>query len=328
MKDQSTNSEWTVLAGLRFLLALLVVMTHSEVVAPGSIVDIMLGHTGYPAVFGFLMISGYSIAHSIKKSPDGYLIRRIKRIYPTYLCALAFSTLVLVDGPLRLPFGQVLVAPSWHVFIGNLFMLQGILVPVIPVNGPLWSLSIEWWCYILAMLLIRFNNRISVAVMIASFCAMIVYSKHFGYVTASQYPLGWNVFLIAWAWLSGFVYNRDPSKLNFMLMLMLPMLMFELYLPLQFGSMVIAGSACMILFAKHIEIRSATVSKALNFLGNVSYPLYLIHDPMMWFIAAKTPIRHGSLIVAIIIAILLAGYYLATKLMAISRAMQPRMPAA
>lgn len=313
MKNETQNSQWTVLAGLRFLLATLVVMTHSEVVAPGSIVDKMVGHTGYPAVFGFLMISGYSIASSITSRPHSYLIRRVKRIYPTFLFALAFSCLVLVDGPLHLPLGQIIVAPSWHVLVGNLLMLQGILVPVIPSNGPLWSLSIEWWCYILAILLIRFNNRVSVVVMIASFCSMLVYSKHFGYVTASEYPLGLSVFLIAWAWLSGFVYNREPTKLNFMLMLAMPMLMFELYLPLQFGQMVIAGSACMILFAKSITIRSESLKKLLNFLGNASYPLYLVHDPMLWFIAAKTPIRHGSLMVAIIIALVLIGYYVTTR---------------
>lgn len=38
---------------------------------------------------------------------------------------------------------------SWQTFLGNLFFLQKILTPIYGTNDPLWSLSNEFWYYIL-----------------------------------------------------------------------------------------------------------------------------------------------------------------------------------
>jgi peptidoglycan/LPS O-acetylase OafA/YrhL len=43
----------------------------------------------------------------------------------------------------------VLPSLRWPVFFGNLFFLQTIAVPSLGSNGPLWSLSNEFWYYIM-----------------------------------------------------------------------------------------------------------------------------------------------------------------------------------
>ncbi|TDV33879.1 peptidoglycan/LPS O-acetylase OafA/YrhL [Paraburkholderia caballeronis] len=310
MKTKPNESQWAVLAGLRFLLATLVVITHSAIVAPGSVLDKMFGNTGYPAVFGFLMISGYSIGSSITDRPEGYVYRRFKRIYPAYVIAIAIAFAVTLFGPLRLPGGQVIAQPTPGTIIGNLLMMQGILVPVMPTDGALWSLSIEWWCYMAGAILFRLGNRVAQIVTITSFVVMMLYCEQTRTIGGTELPFGWIVPMMLWAWLAGFVYFREQTKLNFSIMLFLPLIMFELIPRLQLASIVIAGSALTILFAGEIEIRSDKVRSVLNFLGNASYPLYLLHAPILFFIAARTSVRHGSLMIAIAVSVVLAGYYL------------------
>jgi peptidoglycan/LPS O-acetylase OafA/YrhL len=310
--EKEHNSQWNLLAGLRFLLATCVVITHSEIVAPGYMLARWLGQTGYPAVFGFLMISGYSIAASIAARPKGYLYRRLKRIYPAYMFAIVLTWAVTIGGALQLPGGQMVPPPSFWTVIGNLLMVQGILVPVLAANGALWSLSIEWWCYMIGAVLIKFTNRVSTVIAVTSFVAMMIYCVKAGSIGGAGLPRGLNVAMMVWAWLNGFIYFREQSKTNFLMMLLLPMVMFEILAPLKFASVVLVVSALGILFSKAIWIESKQAKRLLNFLGNASYPLYLVHAPLLFALTSKTPIRNGNAIVVMIIAAVLIGYYLAT----------------
>jgi peptidoglycan/LPS O-acetylase OafA/YrhL len=64
---------------------------------------------------------------------------------------------------------------SLVTFVGNVFFLQGILVPSFGTNGPLWSLSYEFWYYIMFPLLLAvfmssapmFRRACAVAALIA-----------------------------------------------------------------------------------------------------------------------------------------------------------------
>lgn len=79
-------SRYELLDGLRGVAALLVVCTHLGVVA---------GQVGHLAVMVFFVISGYCIAASAEisyRDQTGFghfMLRRITRIYPPYLCAVA-----------------------------------------------------------------------------------------------------------------------------------------------------------------------------------------------------------------------------------------------
>ena len=68
---------------------------------------------------------------------------------------------------------------SPFVWLGNLFFLQKIFVPVFCNDGPLWSLAYEFWYYILfPLLLFGFRDRrfilIALAVIIAPFLGISV----------------------------------------------------------------------------------------------------------------------------------------------------------
>jgi peptidoglycan/LPS O-acetylase OafA/YrhL len=312
--SEEGNSQWSILAGLRFVLATCVLITHSGIVAPGYFLARWLDHTGFPAVFGFFMVSGYSIAASITARRDGYLIRRVRRIYPAYLFAIAFACTVTIGGSVQLPLGQILMPPNWKTIVGNVLMLQGIFVDSPPADGALWSLSIEWWCYMLAPFLIRFSNRLAVYLMLVSFAAMLAHYGAIGLGGKAQFPVGINLVTMGWAWLSGFVYFRVPSKTNFLFMLILPLVTFDVFLPLQFADMVIVVSALTLLLAKTTRVESAAAARWLDFLGNASYPLYLVHAPLLYLITTRTSIHNGNILILIVLVLVLSGYYAVTVL--------------
>lgn len=116
---------------------------------------------------GFFMISGFLIAQSYDRSSSlkSYFAKRIRRIYPGYLVATTFSGIVFI----------VLLAPgaaTWTGFLRAtaLNLLLRNEAPVVTslgehnlgaVNGALWSIPFEFWCYIgIAILgLVRLLSR-------------------------------------------------------------------------------------------------------------------------------------------------------------------------
>ena len=76
------HPNWPLLAGLRFVLALIVAMLHvSFEVADGTFVYYRK-FGGSAAVAIFLLVSGYCMAHSYGKEPEGFYRRRFWRIWP------------------------------------------------------------------------------------------------------------------------------------------------------------------------------------------------------------------------------------------------------
>jgi len=103
---------------------------------------------GTEAVTTFFLLSGFVIFYSTLKSNDinlkDYFIRRFRRIYFPFLCAVVISIAIYQS-----------IDISLSEFLGNLFMLQdqrrtpGNIVNPFLGNQPLWSLSYEWIFYII-----------------------------------------------------------------------------------------------------------------------------------------------------------------------------------
>lgn len=315
--EKASKDQWAVLAFSRFLLAMCVVVTHSGVVAPGYYFQRHLGATGYPAVFGFLMISGYSIAASLASRPDGYFVRRVRRIYPTYLCALAFSVAIMLPHPLHLPLGQVLPLDNWKTILSNVFMLQGVLTESVLGDGAVWSLSIEWWCYMAAILLIRHSIKWTAALIAVSFAALMIYMSRHGYIVGSaDMPIhGLPILALSWGWLTGFLFYRHRSTMTFAAMLILPLVMFETGDHLALASVVVAASAMVVYFAKGISIESQSVKRTMTWLGDMSYPLYVFHAPLLYVLASHNWIRNGNVLIVTIVCIVSIGYFVSCHIM-------------
>lgn len=129
---------------------------------------------GHEAVMVFFVMSGFFVGGSVLSkrlnfSFPHYLIARLSRLWTVLFPALIFTLLIdlfisnyfpgIINGTQYVtlnsgPSGGY--SSSVLTFVGNLAFVQTVFVPVFGSNGPLWSLTNEFWYYImfpLAMIL-------------------------------------------------------------------------------------------------------------------------------------------------------------------------------
>ncbi|WP_394684766.1 acyltransferase family protein [uncultured Microbacterium sp.] len=141
------------LTSLRFFAALLVFAFHSTAFFESQARDVLEGFfgAGRSGVTFFFVLSGFMLAwvHRQSDTPRRFYLRRLARIYPAYLAALAFAaTLWAITDPSQLYRG--VLAP---------FLLQA-WVPdatyYFGLNVVAWSLSVEAFFYVTFPLFARF----------------------------------------------------------------------------------------------------------------------------------------------------------------------------
>jgi len=154
------NSHSGVIDFTRLALAILVVFSHSFALLAGSdsTEPLYLWTRGQLtwgglAVDMFLILSGYLITASWIRSPTAgvFFRNRILRIYPGFAVAIALG--VLVVAPLSSN-GSIQTNPAqwlWGTLNLRGYEPDGVF-PDVPfrgsLNGSVWSISYEFWCYI------------------------------------------------------------------------------------------------------------------------------------------------------------------------------------
>jgi len=149
-----------MLEALRGFAALYVVLFHlfpSKIVLFGVNIG-MLFRFGPESVIVFFVLSGFVIKYTFEKSKDKsfryYFIRRFIRLYIPLILIFLMGYLIkcYAEG--------AFVSPQFTTLLGNLFMLQDVITQKPHVlsgtymgNGVIWSLSYEWWFYMLFFVL-------------------------------------------------------------------------------------------------------------------------------------------------------------------------------
>lgn len=147
---------------IRLAMAALVIWSHCFAIFYGTedfepISLLLNGHynAGNVAVRVFFIVSGFLIAQSFERSSSAYsyMKKRVARIYPGYLVATGICAFVIAPAfasTIDLSANQVLKT------LGLNLLLQGHMPPsdafsthpVHAINGALWSIPFEFWCYI------------------------------------------------------------------------------------------------------------------------------------------------------------------------------------
>ena len=159
---------------LRILFAWFVVISHSYFLNNDSISDPLGWATdnylifSYIGVKGFFVISGYLIFQSLIRSQSvyDYLVKRVLRIFPGLIMALALSLLVIyfVYPSNKLPY--LLNPEIFTYFIDNVLLFKSHFdIPGVfenmrskAVNGSLWTIKFEFLCYLFLLLVFPFRK--------------------------------------------------------------------------------------------------------------------------------------------------------------------------
>lgn len=331
---KDTKVHYAILDGLRGVAALMVVIYHifeGYAFAGGGIIE-SLNH-GYLAVDFFFILSGFVVGYAYDdrlgksmKTKD-FLKRRLIRLHPMVImgAVLGAATFCIQgstqwDGTeisISLVMLSMLCAMLFILAIpGGCYEIRG-NGEMFPLNGPSWSLFFEYIGNILYALFVR---RLSTKLLTAIVVSLGIGYTAFAVFDASGYGnmgVGWTLDSINFLGgmlrmlfpfsmgllLSG---NFKPFKVkgSFWLASSILIIIFAIpYIPSD-GNICYNGileAVCVTLIFPILVRLGASGSTAdhkstaiCNFLGRISYPLYMIHYPIMylfyaWLIENKAP---------------------------------------
>lgn len=281
---------------LRFIVATWVVIFHDweslrKYVRPDSKIDVFLGN-GNVAVPFFFTLSGFVLAINYAdklnnwKDIKVYIAKRLFRIYPIYfvsiLLTLYFEILNHQPSNFFKVFINIILVQSW---------LTNSFEPII--NHPSWSLSVEFFLYLIFPLLIFFfrKNRaikinLVILALITSIWQMLCISE---FIYAIPYALSW-VFTFSIGILWGLIYLKKQYNSS----LLLTFVGLSLILSVSFGIVNFWKNIAIYCFGvgSLLYLMSSLQSNFTKFmslpifvkLGEISYSIYIIQFPLkMWF---------------------------------------------
>jgi peptidoglycan/LPS O-acetylase OafA/YrhL len=219
---------------LRFVLATLVIFSHSYALVTGSDAAEPLMRvtrqlpTGDLAVDGFFAISGFLVSYSWfrSRSASVFLKRRFRRIYPGYAVALLICAFVV--GPIAaaspaIPFAPVELARIARALVtlrGDVQRYAFLHNPVAATaNGSLWTIFYEVVCYIAMAILgvsgLIKNPRVLIFLLVASITSCTVLTIAFPLASARFATPPAIPFRLASFFLAGMVAYAYRDKLRY-----------------------------------------------------------------------------------------------------------------
>lgn len=331
---KDTKVHYAILDGLRGVAALMVVIYHifeGYAFAGGGIIE-SLNH-GYLAVDFFFILSGFVVGYAYDdrlgksmKTKD-FLKRRLIRLHPMVIMgAVLGAATFCIQGSTQWDGTEISISlVMLSMLCAMLFILA---IPgggyeirgngeMFPLNGPSWSLFFEYIGNILYALFVR---RLSTKQLTAIVVSLGIGYTAFAVFDASGYGnmgVGWTLdsinFLggmlrMLFPFSMGLLLSRNfkPFKVkgSFWLASSILIIIFAIpYIPSD-GNICYNGileAVCVTLIFPILVRLGASGSTAdhkstaiCNFLGRISYPLYMIHYPIMylfyaWLIENKAP---------------------------------------
>lgn len=318
--------KWSLLALARFVLAFIVMVCHIDYLhyAPLGAYWPVAQLGAFEAVLGFLLISGFSIGSSYSKEPEGFLKRRALRIYPVYIGALVLAC-VVAPPVFDLKFAGTLLQ--------NLLFLNQMTTDTSMV-GPAWSLALEVWMYCMVPSLWRMKPahiRIMMYASFALFCGYELGRSAFHWPYYSGLGDGINMIVLAFPWLAGFLIAREPALAKRTVRDSALMLAGYIVLTVAIGGIHRWKHAQLAEFftndtwvfvAKTVTLASivmllkwivdgktgTTRSTTMRLLGDVSYPLYLVHGSV-FILVSSFDVHSATLYIAAALPVAFLFYW-------------------
>jgi peptidoglycan/LPS O-acetylase OafA/YrhL len=266
----------------------------NHVVENNKIVNLLGAELGPLGVGLFFVISGFVIPLSLNKlKPGAFLIARFFRIYPTYACALFLVclTLAVVSGHTQTNLTYYCGPPYWWSLslVGEFFSHP-------PIEPVIWSLQIEIVFYFVCMLISSVSSLHHARTLLILAAGLTVAAIWVGYMNiyfwqplqveaaVSRFTTCISSLLIMFVGIS--FHNLFtgrwtlPRFFGFSTTCYILCMVVILSLRDHFASwiMAVAYSLALLIFAVAYTLRdSLKYNSDVNFLADISYPLYLVH---------------------------------------------------
>lgn len=359
-KAASPRHRYEILDGLRGVAALLVIWYHVFEAFATSPVDQCFNHGYLAVDFffvlsGFVIGHAYDSRWQRGMTAGRFIVRRIIRLQPMVIIGVLLGVVSFIIQGCERWDGTAVSTPAVIVsFLFGLFMLPALpgTMPEVrgngemfPLNGPSWSLFFEYigsigyalWLHRLSRRGLRIFTALSgVALAVWTLSDMSgSYHTGFGWSTADYGFVG-GLLRLSFSFSAGLLMARGfkPMRVGacgfavcsalIVAMLAMP------YITADGGKSIANGCydliCTLLVFPAVVYIGASTSNgcgisdRVCRFLGSISYPVYIIHYPMMYLFYAYVwsedltfaqtwPVAAAICLGAIILARLFLKYY-------------------
>lgn len=317
-----TKPHYQILDGLRGVAAIIVIMMHIMEIFAGGDFTIMYVNHGYLGVDFFFLLSGFVLAHAYDDRWDrmtlwAFFKRRLIRLHPMILVGMTIGAIFFYEGASPTLFPPIANTPVWKMLLVMLIGYTLIPIPVSldirgwsemhPLDGPAWTLFFEYVANIAYALVLR---KVSVRVLVVLTIIAGAVSLHYGIssgkgdfiggwsLTAEQLQIGFT--RLCYPFLAGLLLARvtKPGKLGNTFVWCSLLLIVVLSWPRLGGKTdpwmngLYEALCILFIFPAVIylgasgQVTNAITDKICRFLGDISYPVYIIHYPFIYIFSA------------------------------------------
>ncbi|MEO8237250.1 MAG: acyltransferase [Flavobacterium sp.] len=348
--DVKPKKHYEILDGLRGVAAILVVAFHIfETFAGGNRFVQIINH-GYLAVDFFFLLSGFVVAYAYddrwgKMTQWEFYKRRLIRLQPMVIMGMIIGAIFYYFQASDILFPQIAGMPVWKLILTMIIGFTLLPIPpsmeirgwgeMHPLDGPAWSLFFEYIANILYALLFRkFSNKV-LGIFVLIFAGMLINYTVFG--PKGDVIGGWSLNLeqmnvgftrLLYPFFAGILLSRLGKLIHLKGAFWVCSLLITVILCVprigDENSLWMNGiyeSVCIILLFPLIvsigaggEIKNPFSLKICKLLGDISYPIYITHYPLIywytaWVVDNKVSIQDGYLLgIGVLIASITIAY--------------------
>lgn len=318
----TTKPHYPVLDGLRGVAAIVVVIFHIFEAHATSHLDQVINH-GYLAVDFFFLLSGFVIGYAYddrwsRMSLKSFFTRRLVRLQPMVIAGSIIGAVFFYTQASTL-WPSISTTPVWLVILIMLIGFAMIPVPLsmdirgwyetYPLNGPAWSLFYEYIVNILYAVIVRKFPKWLLAVLVfLSGCALMhlaltspggdviggwsldAEQLHIGFARV-MYPFFAGLLLFRAGKLATVKHSFLWCSLLVIAALAFPRVggSEHLWMNGLYDSLsIILVFPLIVYLGASGELVNKTQAKVCKFLGDISYPIYITHYPLIYLYTAWT----------------------------------------
>ena len=310
-----TKPHYHLLDGLRGVAALVVICYHIGEAFATSFLDQVVNH-GYLAVDFFFMLSGFVIGYAYDDRREtmgiwAFAKRRLIRLHPMVVMgALIGALMFYAQGCEFWKVSEVSIGLLLCAMLLNMLLVPawcGVEVrgfgEIFPLNGPTWSLFFEYIANLLYVLAIRkLSTRWLAMLVFAAGGALLGYAitNENGYLgagwTFASYGFWGGLLRVMFAFPAGLLLSRVFRKrrvrgafwwcaLAIVAVAAIPRIGGAAHI----WANGIYDALCVLLVFPLVvwlgasgQTTDALSTRVCNFLGDISYPLYIVHYPFIY----------------------------------------------
>ena len=338
-----SKNHYPILDGLRGVASVIVIVFHVFEAFTGGNRFVQIINHGYLAVDFFFLLSGFVVAYAYddrwgKMTLRDFYKRRLVRLQPmVVLGSVIGAALFYFQGGSLFP--SIAATPVWKMLLVMIIGCTLLPIPVSmdirgwqemhPLDGPAWSLFFEYVANILYAVIVRRFSRLLLSIFVSlAGCLLLGYL-----ITGSQGDLigGWSLnqeqlFIgstrMLYPFFAGVLLCRLGKLIHvkrafgwcsflIVLVLCIPRIGDEHHVwmnGLYEAVVVILVFPLIVSVGAGGEMRHTQSAKICKFLGDLSYPLYITHYPLIyiftaWVVDNKIPLGPKGLLAGLLVVL-------------------------